>query len=107
MPTFESFRIDLDTHGWEPYQQDSTAQTWANHNGDFLTQRLVLLPPSDLPAGYPDLDALRAHFESILVGPMGVVIVSLDILSVKGIEAFRPILKFRVPERELAKRYLG
>jgi len=105
MPTSQSFKPPMD--GWKFLEQSSTQILWINDAiPDVMAQRFALNPPNDLPVNYPDINSHRAMFETMITQAEGAVI-SVDFVTVKGIEAFQTIFKFRMPSNGLGKRYLG
>ena len=106
MPTPQSFKVPLNE--WRILEPNSSKEMlWINETvPDIMVQRFALKAPDDLPADYPDIHSQRAMFETMITQADGAV-VSVDFLTVKGIEAFQTIFKFRMPSNALGKRYLG
>lgn len=106
MPTPQSFKFPLDE--WKLLEQGSTSEIlWINKVvPDIMAQRFAVKPPDDLPADYPNIQSHRDLFET-LMSKEGGAVVSVEFLTVKNVEAFQTIFKFRMPSNKLGKRYLG
>jgi hypothetical protein len=105
MPTFDSFKLKLSTFEWQFHKEEGIYRIWFNKFRDILEQRLILQPPDDLPALYPDVEAQRKHLEW-MIGYMGGAVVKVDTINAKGVEGFASIIKHRIPDTR-AHRYMG
>lgn len=104
-PTAQSFVISKD--GWKFLQSSPMETLWVNETiPDIMAQRFSPHPPNDLPADYPNIDSHLAMFEAV-ISKEGGAVVSVDLVTVKDIEAFQTIFKFRMPSNGLGKRYLA
>src|ERR1041385_7047417 len=93
MPSLASFKIP--TTEWKVLKSTVNDIAWVNIKiPDTMMQFLKLAEPGDLPPDYPNIDSHKAMFEN-LSRKAGNAVVSVDFVTIKGVEAFQTIFKFR------------
>ena len=103
MVSFDSFKIDLATDQWHLIREEPpNNRIWMNPKRSLLQQRLILVPPNDLPADYPNIESQRAFYKG-----MNWPMTAVDSLLIHGVEGFSTLLKVRIEQGRDAYRVLG
>lgn len=109
MPSITS--LHLDVAGWQVIHQTAQQMVWKNvEAGDVLSIEFFA-NPTELPFSLNDPDAIKAYHQQYSLEPDKGAIVSLDVISLQGLDTVRMIIKARNPKiaglPPLGMTYLG
>lgn len=101
MPSINSVRFDISK--WQPVEQSENRLLWKNDIPDVLSLHFFSIPPN-IPVNLTALTELRNFYRQNII-QVGGGIVSVDVLSIKGVSAVKTL--FKLPQKPTGIRYLG
>jgi hypothetical protein len=109
MPSITS--LHFDTTGWQAIRQSAQQIIWKNQGAGDVLSIEFFANRTELPFDLHDLGAIKAHHEQYSIKPNEGAIVSVDLISLHGLDVLRMIIKARNPQiagfSPLGMTYLG